>query len=88
MPAIPIDLNPTGTNSLSGIRVSAGRQVQLMTSGAAVAITFTSSPFTDGSTQFTVSDSTGVTKTTSSSAGTHSFTAGDRTGDIDITVSV
>ena len=85
-----VNLVGGGTNSLM-IRIPAGmsRPIDFYTSGTtAVAVSFTgASPFTDGSTSFSVDNTTGETKTVSPSAsGHHPFTAGDRTGDIDITV--
>ncbi|MBD3868798.1 MAG: hypothetical protein IFK94_11790 [Acidobacteria bacterium] len=82
---LSVDLKPGGTNALTGIQVPSGRTIKFVTSGAAVTITFESSPFTDGSVSFTVSDNTtGVEKTTGSTPNTYNFQAGDRTGDIDI----
>ena len=87
-----VDLVGNGSNSLT-IRFPAGRSrsINFYTSGTtAVAVLFTgASPFTDGSTSFSVDNATGATKTTSPTAtGSHPFTAGDRTGDIDMTVQV
>ena len=87
MPAIPIDLAAGDANALKGKTVGPGVTLKFFTSGGAITVSFTNgSPFTDGSTGFTVSDTTGTEKTTVSTAGTYNYTAGDRTGDIDITV--
>ena len=43
------------------------------------------SPFTDGSTSFTVDGTTGVTKTTIGTAGSFNMNIGSRTGELDIT---
>jgi hypothetical protein len=89
MATIPIDLATGDTNALKNRSVPGGTKIKFFTSGSAVSVSFSgTSPFTDGSTAFTVSDATGTEKTTTSSPGTYNFTAGDRTGDIDITVSV
>jgi hypothetical protein len=88
MPTVPIDLSAGDANALKNRSIPGGTTIKFYTSGSAVSVSFTgTSPFTDGSTAFTVSDSTGTEKTTTTSPGTYNFTAGDRTGDIDITVS-
>lgn len=91
-PTTPLRVNvaESGGNSLT-VRIPSGtsRSITFYTSGStAVPINFTAtSPFTDNSTSFSVDNTTGVTKTTSPTAtGHHPFTAGDRTGDIDMTV--
>lgn len=87
-----IDVNNALNNSLT-FRFSSGRSrtVNFYTSGGdPVVVTFTGAPpFTDTTNPFTISNATGEDKTIPSSAtGNHQFTAGDRTGDIDITVQV
>lgn len=47
--------------------------------------TSATSPFTDGSTSFTVQGNTGVTKTTIGSTGSFDMNVGSRTGELDIT---
>lgn len=87
MPAVPFDL-AAGTGDIPKRSVGPGVTFRFFTSGnSPIAVSFSGgSPFTDGSTSFTVSDATGVEKTTASTGGSHPYTAGDRTGDIDITV--
>lgn len=92
MPNLRINVTPGGTNSLQ-FQVPAGTNGTAefyTTDNASVQINFTNGapPFTDTANPFTVQGDPGVSKTLSPSAtGDHDFTAGTRTGDIDITVS-
>ena len=90
---IRLDVNGSGNNTLSvAVRSGVTPTINFYTSGSsAVEVSFAGTPpFTDTANPFTVSNSTGVNKTVSSSAGTgnHNFTAGDRNGDIDITAAL
>lgn len=92
MPKVEVDVSQAGNNPLS-ISIRAGQTPTLhfyASDGSNVSVQFTATPpFTDTTNPFAVSGETGVDKTVSSSAttGDHNFSAGDRTGDIDIRVS-
>ena len=87
---IRVNVAANGNNSLN---VSVPRRavtVNFYTAdNSSVEINFSGTPpFTDTTNPFTVQGSTGVNRTvdTNTSTGSHDFTAGQRTGDIDITL--